>query len=94
MHEKYGGIVPEVAAREQLKCIIPVITEALSGSGLEKRKGKTPLDTIDAIAVTIGTRLNRKFVSWCRNCKNPCLCHRQTHHPRQSCTCPYVCELC
>ena len=57
MHEKYGGIVPEVAAREQLKCIIPVITEALSGSGLEKRKGKTPLDTIDAIAVTIGPGL-------------------------------------
>jgi len=25
MHEKYGGIVPEVAAREQLKCILPVI---------------------------------------------------------------------
>ena len=29
MHEKYGGVVPEIAAREQLKCIIPVITEAL-----------------------------------------------------------------
>lgn len=57
MHEKYGGIVPEVAAREQLKCIIPIITEALSGSGLEKRKGQTPLDTIDAIAVTIGPGL-------------------------------------
>ena len=30
MHEKYGGIVPEVAAREQVRCIIPVIEEALS----------------------------------------------------------------
>ncbi len=30
MHETYGGIVPEIAAREQLKCIIPVIEEALS----------------------------------------------------------------
>jgi N6-L-threonylcarbamoyladenine synthase len=30
MHEKWGGIVPEVAAREQLKSIIPVIIEALS----------------------------------------------------------------
>src|SRR4030042_4401266 len=29
MHEKWGGIVPEVAAREQLKSIIPVIIEAL-----------------------------------------------------------------
>jgi N6-L-threonylcarbamoyladenine synthase len=30
MHEKWGGIVPEVAAREQLKAIIPVIIEALN----------------------------------------------------------------
>jgi N6-L-threonylcarbamoyladenine synthase len=30
MHEKWGGIVPEVAAREQLTSIIPVVTEALS----------------------------------------------------------------
>ena len=29
MHEKWGGIVPEVAAREQLSSIIPVLTEAL-----------------------------------------------------------------
>lgn len=45
MHEKYGGIVPEVAAREQLKCIIPTITEALK---------KTDYD---AIAVTVGPGL-------------------------------------
>lgn len=48
MHEKYFGIVPEVAAREQLKSIIPVLTEALSGSNLE---------SIDALAVTIGPGL-------------------------------------
>ena len=29
MHEKWGGIVPEVAAREQLSSMLPVITEAL-----------------------------------------------------------------
>ena len=57
MHEKYGGVVPEIAARQQLRSMIPVLTEALSGSGLEKRKGQTPLDTIDAIAVTIGPGL-------------------------------------
>lgn len=51
MHEKYGGIVPEVAAREQLKCIIPVLTESLeSGS-------QTPLASIDAVAVTVGPGL-------------------------------------
>src|SRR4030042_4601145 len=29
LHKKYGGIVPEVAAREQISSIIPVITESL-----------------------------------------------------------------
>ena len=29
IHEKYGGIVPEMAAREQLRSMIPVINEAL-----------------------------------------------------------------
>lgn len=47
MHQKYGGIVPEVAAREQIKSIIPVITEAV---GEEK-------DDIDGIAVSFGPGL-------------------------------------
>lgn len=45
MHEKYGGIVPEVAARKQLESIIPVITEA------------TKDVSYDALAVTIGPGL-------------------------------------
>lgn len=43
MHEKYGGIVPEVAAREQVRCIIPTIKEAMRD--------------YDALAVTIGPGL-------------------------------------
>ena len=54
MHEKYGGIVPEVAAREQLKVIIPTIEEALSRPGLKGLQGRA---SIDAIAVTIGPGL-------------------------------------
>ncbi len=50
MHRKYGGIVPEIAAREQLKCIIPTIREALSQSHLDQQ-------SIDALAVTIGPGL-------------------------------------
>jgi len=73
MHEKYGGIVPEVAAREQLKVIIPTIKEALSvsGSDLDFPFPKPQPDTIlglgsdlqkgqtpfDAIAVTVGPGL-------------------------------------
>lgn len=44
IHQKTGGIIPEVAAREQVRCIIPVIKEALTSK-------------IDAIAVTIGPGL-------------------------------------
>ncbi|KKS98195.1 MAG: O-sialoglycoprotein endopeptidase, O-sialoglycoprotein endopeptidase [Candidatus Gottesmanbacteria bacterium GW2011_GWA2_43_14] len=50
MHEKYGGIIPEKAAREQVRCIIPTINEALEISG-------TALQNIDAIAVTVGPGL-------------------------------------
>jgi N6-L-threonylcarbamoyladenine synthase len=45
LHAKYGGIVPEVAAREQLKVIIPTITEA------------TNKTDYDVIAVTVGPGL-------------------------------------
>lgn len=50
LQSKWGGIVPEQAAREQLKSIIPVITEALTTSQL------TPHD-LDAIAITQGPGL-------------------------------------
>ncbi len=46
LHQKTGGIIPEVAAREQVRCIIPVIEESLK----EVRR-------IDAIAVTAGPGL-------------------------------------
>lgn len=59
MHEKYGGIVPEVAARRQLECIIPVITEALSVFRPSNHLTIQPCiqEHIDAIAVTVGPGL-------------------------------------
>lgn len=51
LHKKTGGIIPEVAAREQIKCIIPVINEAM-----QQFKNLT-FDEIDAIAVTTGPGL-------------------------------------
>lgn len=50
LHIKYGGILPEQAAREQLKFIIPVVKEAL-------RQAQCDLDDINAIAVTQGPGL-------------------------------------
>lgn len=49
-HKATKGIVPEVAAREQLKCILPVIEEALKTAQLNKQD-------IEAIAVTTGPGL-------------------------------------
>jgi len=67
MHEKWGGIVPEVAAREQLVSIIPVLTEALSCFSHTSKKSlalSTKLSFkeiimryVDAIAVTVGPGL-------------------------------------
>lgn len=56
LHQKYGGIVPEIAAREQLSSILPVITEALSPlTGIPT--GPFPADAVDAIAVSAGPGL-------------------------------------
>lgn len=57
MHEKYGGIVPEVAARKQLESIIPVITEALKPLSSTHDSQFIIQHSIDAIAVTIGPGL-------------------------------------
>ncbi|MCL4360296.1 tRNA (adenosine(37)-N6)-threonylcarbamoyltransferase complex transferase subunit TsaD [Patescibacteria group bacterium] len=59
MHEKYGGIVPEVAAREQLRCILPVIQEVLSFfHQCDNVTMKQCISNhIDAIAVTVGPGL-------------------------------------
>lgn len=50
LQAKYGGIIPEQAAREQIKSIIPVIEEAIKDSRFKIKK-------LDAIAVTIGPGL-------------------------------------
>jgi len=49
-HEKYGGVVPELASREHLRKIRPVVDEALARAAVD-------LGTIDALAVTEGPGL-------------------------------------
>jgi N6-L-threonylcarbamoyladenine synthase len=55
LHTKTGGVIPEVAAREQLKYILPVIDTTLKDAGLSFTKTQAP--DIDAIAVTYGPGL-------------------------------------
>jgi N6-L-threonylcarbamoyladenine synthase len=49
-HRPYGGIVPELASREHLRAIIPVVRQALRDAGHSYQ-------SIDAIAVTQGPGL-------------------------------------
>jgi N6-L-threonylcarbamoyladenine synthase len=57
IHKKWGGVVPEVAAREHLLNILPVIKEAM-----EKADIKSP-KSIDAIAVTAGPGLITSLIT-------------------------------
>lgn len=50
IHAKTGGIIPEQAARQQIKSIIPVIKTALKEAGVKENE-------IDSIAVTTGPGL-------------------------------------
>ena len=50
VHEKYGGVVPELASRAHQENLIPVVHEALSGAGISK-------NDLSAIAVTRGPGL-------------------------------------
>ncbi len=50
IHERYGGVVPEVASRHHVELIRPVVEQALGEAGLE-------LDQIDSVAVTAGPGL-------------------------------------
>lgn len=49
-HAPYGGVVPELASREHLRAIVPVVREALGRAGVT-------LNDLDAIAVTSGPGL-------------------------------------
>ncbi|OGE44174.1 tRNA (adenosine(37)-N6)-threonylcarbamoyltransferase complex transferase subunit TsaD [Candidatus Daviesbacteria bacterium RIFCSPLOWO2_01_FULL_36_8] len=57
LQSKYGGVIPEQAAREQIKSIIPVIQEALSQAFPNYTLNAKPYTLIDAIAVTYGPGL-------------------------------------
>ncbi len=49
-HQKFGGVVPEIASRKHIENVIPVIDQALKEAG-------TTLNAVDAIGVTYGPGL-------------------------------------
>jgi N6-L-threonylcarbamoyladenine synthase len=50
MHQPYGGVVPELASREHLRAIVPVVRQALA-------EARHTYSSVDAIAVTQGPGL-------------------------------------
>src|SRR5207253_5549132 len=50
IHKRFGGVVPELASREHLDKIVPVVEEAFARAGIGKRE-------IDGLAVTQGPGL-------------------------------------
>ena len=50
LHANYGGVVPELASREHLRNIVPVVREAMSRAGVG-------FEDLDAVAVTEGPGL-------------------------------------
>jgi N6-L-threonylcarbamoyladenine synthase len=50
LHANYGGVVPELASREHLRNIVPVVREAM-------RRANVSFDALDAVAVTEGPGL-------------------------------------
>jgi N6-L-threonylcarbamoyladenine synthase len=50
VHQKWGGVVPELASRAHVRLIVPIVTAALEQGGLDKKQ-------LDGIAVTYGPGL-------------------------------------
>ncbi len=49
-HKRFGGVVPELASREHLDKIVPIVEEAFAQAGMQPQE-------IDGIAVTVGPGL-------------------------------------
>jgi N6-L-threonylcarbamoyladenine synthase len=50
IHKRFGGVVPELASREHLDKIVPVVNEAFERAGMNARD-------VDGLAVTVGPGL-------------------------------------
>lgn len=68
-HGKYGGVVPELASREHLRAIVPVVREALAQAGCS-------YDRLDAVAVTEGPGLVGSLLVGMTYAKAICLAQR------------------
>ena len=68
IHEKFGGVVPEIASRKHIEAISYVTDEAL-------KKANKKLEDIDVIACTYGPGLVGALLVGVRICKGIKLCN-------------------
>jgi N6-L-threonylcarbamoyladenine synthase len=66
IHRKFGGVVPEVASRQHMKAIVPVVDRALSDAG-------AALASLDCVAVTVGPGLIGSLIVGVSFAKSLCL---------------------
>lgn len=62
LHQKYGGVVPEIASRKHVELIMPVIHQSLEEAGIK-------IGQVDAIGVTYGPAWWERFWSDFRQLK-------------------------
>ena len=68
LHERFGGVVPELAARAHVERILPVVDEALCQAGVT-------LEDLDAVAVAIRPGLAGSLLVGLVAAKTFCLVH-------------------
>jgi N6-L-threonylcarbamoyladenine synthase len=73
-HGKYGGVVPELASREHLRAIVPVVRDALEIAG-------TRLDGLAAVAATSGPGLVGSLLVGLTYAKSPSTTLKATFMP-------------
>lgn len=56
LHSKYGGVVPEIASRQHVRDLVPVLEQASANAGVG-------LEEMDAIAVTFGPGLAGSLIT-------------------------------
>ena len=75
-HARYGGVVPELASREHLRAIVPVVRAALA-------EADVTLADLDAIAVTSGPGLAGALLVGITYAKALAFAQRPAAHRRQ-----------
>ncbi|MBK7031891.1 MAG: tRNA (adenosine(37)-N6)-threonylcarbamoyltransferase complex transferase subunit TsaD [Ignavibacteria bacterium] len=74
IHDHYGGIVPELASREHVKGIAPIVHAAM-------QEAKVDIDAVDAIAVTYGPGLAGSLLVGCHFAKGLAMRHAKPLYP-------------